>query len=89
MARTRTSEVVIKVLFLRLLLRALLEVETRDELEVGAGAILQPQYKEKYQYLPRVVIRQYLLMQIFYMGTCIIITRGIEHLRLHLVLLPT
>ena len=54
----------VRILFLRLLLGKLSEVEARDELEleVRVGDVLQHLWKVKYKQLPRVVIGPYLLM---------------------------
>ena len=67
---------VVRILILRLLLGTLSEVEVGDELEVGVGAVLQNLLMFKYQKLPRVVIRPYLLMQRLFMGMCKIVSGG-------------
>ena len=42
-------QVVVRILFLRLLLGILSKVEVGDELEIGVGAVLQHLWKVKYQ----------------------------------------
>ena len=78
---------VVRILFMRLLLGTLSEVEVGDELEVGVGGVLQHLWMVKYQYLLRVMIGPYLLMQRLFMGMCKIVSRGMGKLRLHPVLL--
>ena len=53
---------VFEILFQRLLLGILSDLEAVDELEVevGVGAVLQHLWEVKYQWLPRVVIGPYL-----------------------------
>ncbi len=62
----------------------------RNELkvEVGVGVVLLYIQKAKCEQIARFLTGQYLLMQLLFIWMCMIVSKGIDQLRIHLILFP-